>query len=277
MNNKKKIVLSPVLNAVAALISIVSLAPLVWLIYSSFKTKSSFLLDPIALPQSLAFENYSKAMSSGDLLTAIGNSAFNVVVNIVLVTIVAVVTGYFFARFKFRGKGLINMVYLIGMLIPLYALLIPIYVEFSALGLTNTRFALMFPYFGMQISICIFLAQSFIQDIPYSIEEAAIVDGCSLSQVIRRIIIPISGPIIATICILTLLATWNEFPFASVLSATKDLRTVSVAVQAFSTGKNIEYTQYMAALVISSLPVIIAYLLFSKQVIKGLTAGAVKG
>ena len=85
MKNKKKIVLSPLLNAGAALISILCLAPLVWLLYSSLKTKQSFLLDAIALPQSFAFENYSKAMSSGDLLTAIGNSVFNVVINIILV------------------------------------------------------------------------------------------------------------------------------------------------------------------------------------------------
>lgn len=276
MKKQINIIKLSLLNLIAILISVTAIAPLFWLVYSSLKSKEEFLLDAISFPKVMQFDNYVKAITSGDLFTAAANSAFNVVVNMVLVLLVSVTTGYFFARHNFKGKKIVHAIYLIGMLIPLYALLIPVYLEFTKLHLVNTRFALILPYFAMQISIAIFLVESFIKDIPYSIEEAAILDGCSLRQIIFKMIMPISTPIIATVCILTLLSTWNEFPFASVLSSTKDLRTMSVAVQAFTTGKNIAYTEYMAALVTSSLPVILAYLLFSKQVINGLTAGSIK-
>lgn len=275
-SNNSKIGFGITLNTIAVFISLQSIAPLVWLLYSSFKTKEAFLLDAISLPKTLMFSNYVKAIQSGNLLRAGLNSTFNVIINIILITVVSVVTGYFFARYEFKGKAILRMTYLVGMLIPVYALLIPIYLQFQRFNLVNTRFSLILPYFAMQIPISIFLVESFIKNIPYTIEEAAIIDGCTITQIITQVIFPISKPIIATVCILTLLTTWNEFPFAAVLSAEKSLRTMSLAVQSFQTGKEVAYTYYMAALVTSSLPVIMVYLVFSNQVINGLTAGAVK-
>jgi len=204
------------------------------------------------------------------------NSTFNVIINVVLIVIVSIITGYFFSRYDFKGKKIIRLTYVIGMLIPIYALLIPIYLQFQKFNLVNSRFSLILPYFAMQISISIFLVESFIRDIPYTIEEAAIIDGCSIMQIITKIIFPISKPIVATVCILTLLSTWNEFPFAAVLSAEKEYRTMALAIQSFQTGKEVAYTYYMAALVASSIPVVLVYPIFSNQVINGLTAGAVK-
>ena len=266
-----------VLNIIAWIASISVLFPLVWMAYSSVKDNGEFMKDTLSFPTELVFDNFSKAFEIGKLWLAMGNSALYSVINMLVVAVLAVLTAYFFSRYSFKGKKFMRMTYMMGMLIPLYALLVPLFVQYRLLNLINNRFALIITYYAMSISLAIFLAESFIDGIPTDIDEASVIDGCTMLQRIMYIIFPLCKPIIATISILTLLATWNEFVFAVVLTPDIDLRTVSIALRYFTSGRELDYTFLMAALLCTSLPVIIAYLMFSKEVIKGMTAGAVKG
>lgn len=277
---KKKpgeIALTILLNLIAVAITISCIFPLVWLLYSSLKTKGEFLIDSLSLPSALQFQNYVRAFQIGNLVTSSINSAFYVLVNVILVATVATVTGYFFSRFNFKGKKLIYFTYLIGFLVPLYGLLVPIFLQFRILGMVNTRPVLIFPYFAMMVPLGIFLIESFIRGIPVSIDEAAAIEGCSIAQTLRHVIFPLSAPAIATVVILTSLQTWNEFGFSAVLIRDINLRVVSVAVQTFRAGLKLEYTFMMAALVSISVPIVATYVLFSKYIISGITTTGVKG
>ncbi len=279
---KKKLTVSKVLtsifmNGVAWFVTIAAIFPLVWMSYSAVKDNGEFMKNTLSLPSQLLFSNFPKAFEVGSLWTAMGNSAFYSVINICLTVAFSVVTAYFLARYDFKGKALVYYTYMMGMLIPLYALLVPVFVQYKLLGMINNRLSLIITYYAMSVSLAIFLTESFIKGIPMDIDEASIIDGCSTTQRLFKIIFPLCKPIIATVSILTLLNTWNEFAFSVILTSDSALRTVSVAIRYFTSGRTNDYTYLMAALLSTSLPVIIAYMLFSKQVIKGMTAGAVKG
>ncbi len=277
MRSVKETVLTILANILALLITFTCIFPLIWLLYNSVKDKYQFMKDTISLPTNPQWGNYAKAIKLGNLIPATFNTLFNVVITVVLVSVASVIVAYFLARYNFKGKKVVSAIFLIGMLIPLYALLVPMFLQYKMLGMTNTRFVLILPYFAMQVPLGIFLCESFIQDIPREIEEAAVIDGCGLSQIIFKIIFPLSKPMISTVAILTLLASWNEFAFATVLSSDSKFRTLSVAIQSYSSGREMEYTLFLAALVMVSIPIILIYFIFSKQIINGMTAGAVKG
>ncbi len=273
----KTSVYTVIANLICWIISIVCLLPLVWLFYSSLKTKEEFLFDTLALPQSFYLDNYPRAFDIGDLWTAMGNSAVYAIVNVAIVCLSALIVGYFVNRFNFKGKKFIYYTYMLGMLIPLYALLVPVFTQYHLLDMLNNRIVLIITYYSVSMPLAIFLYESFIDGIPYEIDEASTVDGCTLIQRILLIILPLCRPIMATVAILTLLHTWNEYAFASILTTARELRTISVALRSYNTGFEIEYNLLMTGLFCASLPVLLGYTVFSKQVVKGMTAGAVKG
>lgn len=279
LNMKKpmKAMNSILANGICWFISLVSLFPIVWLLYSSLKSNEEFLMDTLALPKKIIFSNYPRAFEIGNLWTAIMNSSIYVAVNVVLVCISAFIVAYFVTRYRFKGKKFIYYTFMLGMLIPLYALLVPVFVQYRVLNLLNTRLSLILTYFAMEMPLAIFLYESFIGGIPCEIDEAATVDGCTLMQRMMLIIFPLCRPIMATVAIITLLHTWNEFAFAVILTPQTELRTIAVALRSYSAGAKVEYAFLMAGLFAASLPVLLAYFFFSKQVVKGMTAGAVKG
>ncbi len=273
----KNIAGKTVMNVFAWAVSITMLFPVIWMSYSAVKDNGEFMKDTLALPSELVFSNFPKAFEIGSLWLAMANSAFYAVINIAVVVCFALLTAYFLARYDFKGKQAVRLTYLMGMLIPLYALLVPIFVQYRLLDMINNRLILIITYYAMSVPLAIFLAESFIAGIPSDIDEASIIAGCTMFQRLSRIIFPLCRPIVATICILTLLSTWNEFAFAVILTPDPELRTVSIALRYFTSGNDLDYTFLMAALLATSMPIIIAYMVFSKEVIKGMTAGAVKG
>ena len=268
--------LTALLNLIAALISLSCIFPLVWLFYSSLKTKGEFLTNSLSLPTVLHWHNYVRAFELGNLVVSSLNSSFYVFVNILLVTSSALVAGYLLARDNFKGKKIIYFTYLIGFLVPIYGMLVPVFLQFRLMNLINSRVSLIFPYYAMQVPLAIFLIESFIRGIPRSIDEAAAIEGCGLNQTLRLVIFPLSSPAIATVVILTSLQTWNEFGFSAVLIRDISLRTISVAVRSFRAGLQLEYTFMMAALVSVSIPIIALYIIFSKYIISGITTTGVK-
>lgn len=271
-----QLIVKLMVNLIAIIISLSCIFPLIWLLYSSLKTKGEFLKNSLSFPEVFQWGNYSRAFELGNLFTSTLNSSFYVAVNIVLVSVSAIIAGYFIARFNFKGKKIIYFMYLLGFLIPIYGMLVPIFLQFKLLDMINTRTVLIFPYYAMQVPLAIFLIESFIRGIPRAIDEAAMMEGCNINQTLRHVIFPLSAPAVATIVILTSLQTWNEFGFSAVLISSLNLRTVSVAIQSFRAGMELELTFMMAALVSVSIPIIAVYLGFSKYIISGITTSGVK-
>ncbi|WP_317891272.1 carbohydrate ABC transporter permease [Paenibacillus oceani] len=265
------------INIFLIAISLSCIFPLIWMIYSSLKTSQEFNMNIMSLPTSPQFQNYIDAFRIGKMGTYFWNSAFVSVFTVIFTILFGFFTAYILARFKFPFRNTIYFMFLTGMLIPIHGLLIPIFVEFKALGLLDKRITLIFPYVAFNLSMAVFLFENFIKSVPLDIEEAACIDGSSSTSTVLRIVMPLCMPVISTSVILFFLGAWNEFPFALVLLKSPALHTLPIGLTNFNGQYTANYTQMMAAMVIVIMPVLLVYLAFSKKVMQGMTAGAVKG
>ncbi len=264
-------------NLIMVLFSVTCIFPIIWILYSSLKTKDEFMLNIISLPEHLQFNNFYRAFIEGKMYTYFISSVLNSVVTVFFVILISFCIGYVLSRYKFKGRDFIYTLFIAGMLIPMYALIVPLFIQFKTLGLYDKFFTLIIPYIAIRLPLAIFLFESFIKTIPVELDEAAYMDGATTFFTMVRIILPVCKPVMSTILILAFLDTWNEFPFALVL-VTKDVfRTIPVGLTNFYGQYTTDYTTLMAAMVISILPVITVYLIFNKKIIQGMTAGAVKG
>jgi raffinose/stachyose/melibiose transport system permease protein len=247
------------------------------MIYSSLKTSAEFALNIFSLPSAINFENYQKILAKGSIFRAYFNSAFASVISVTLIVVLAFSVAYFLARFQFPGKRVIYLFFMFGVLVPVYALLVPVFLTFSKLGFLNNQFTIIPPMVAFSLSGSIFLMESYIRSIPVEIEEAAFMDGSSLINTILYIIFPMSRPIVATSIILTFMSTWNEFAFPLVLLRNPKLKTLPLWLNTFKGEYSIDLVGQMAALVMVSFPVILLYLFFNEKIIQGMTSGAIKG
>lgn len=265
------------LNILVTLFSITCVFPLIWMLYSSLKTQKEFSLNIISLPAKPQFHNYSDAYRIGKMQTYFWNSAYVSIISVALIIVIGFVVAYFLSRYKFPGATAIYLLFLSGMLIPIHGLLIPVFVEFKVLHLLNQHYTLILPYVAFGLPMVIFLMESFIRSIPMEMEEAAVVDGSTTVRTMFTIILPMCLPVLSTGLILSFLSSWNEFPFALVLLSRDSLKTLPVGLTNFNGQFSVNYTQMMAGMMIVVLPVLVTYLAFSKRIIQGMTAGAVKG
>ncbi|MDR1288184.1 MAG: carbohydrate ABC transporter permease [Treponema sp.] len=268
---------SVILNGFMLVFSLASVFPFVWMLYSSLKSEAEFALNIISLPQKPVISNYINAVRTGHMGEYALNSLFNCVVTVVLVALAAYIAAYFLSRYNFRGRTLVYGLFVAGMLIPVHSLMVPVFVEYRVAGLLNSRFTLLPVYMAFGMPMAVFLIESFIGSIPVELEEAALIDGSSMVRTMFTIIMPLCRPVLATVVILTFMNTWNEFPFALVLIRDNALKTIPIGLRNFQGAYTAQYTQFMAGMAVSLIPVMVVYILFYKKIIVGMTAGTVKG
>jgi raffinose/stachyose/melibiose transport system permease protein len=249
----------------------------VWVFYSSLKTKAEFTNNIINLPAALDFGNYLAVFQTTPMLTFILNSLRNTAISIVFILLISFVMGYFFSRFKFRGSKALHNFFMFGLLVPVHALLVPVYLIYKNIGFTDQWYSLILPYVAFGVSFPIFLVESYLRGIPTELEEAASIDGCTFTGTLFTIILPAAMPVMATVAIMQFFSCWNEFPFSLVLTSKEALRTVPLGLTYFQSQHDVNYPRMMAAMMCSLIPVAIIYFTFSAQIIKGVAAGAVKG
>ena len=271
--------LSFFLNALMILFSASCIFPLVWMFYSSLKTKRVFNADIIGLPKEPTISNYVKILTNQDY--HIGQSMMasvrTTVLSVFFIVLFGFIVGYILSRIKFKGNRILYVMFLMGMLIPVHSLLVPIYVVFNKTGLGNQWFTLIIPYVAFGLPIAVFLVEGYIKAIPVELEEAAAIDGSSFTRTLFSIILPIAKPILVTIAIIQVFSCWNEFSFALVLIKDVRLQTVPLAMTMFKGQFASDYPKIMSAMLTTMAPIVILYFVFSKQIIKGMVAGAVKG
>lgn len=278
MKKNKKIKVSHVIpNAAMLVFSISCIFPMIWLFYSSFNNMKDFNKNPISLPKSITLDNYKFVFTKSMLPGSILNSLLVTVVSVALILAIGFIIGYFLARYNFGGKKTLRNYFLIGMLIPIHALLIPINLLMRKLGLSDTLVALILVYTAFGIPLAVFMVESYISAIPREMEEAAAIDGASFNQTLYRIILPMSVPILATVGIIEFFRCWNEFSFALILINSEEKFTVTMAMMNFKGQHLSNYPRMMAGTFFSILPVTILYFFSSKKIMDGMVAGAVKG
>ncbi len=269
-----------IINAVLIIFSLSCIYPIVWMFYSSLKLKRQFNADIIGLPTSPTFENYVKILTNKDynLAGSMVNSVRTTVISLVFIVLFGFIIGYILARVPFKLNRAVYALFLMGMLIPVHSLLVPVYVVFNSVGLSNKWYTLIIPYVAFGLPIAVFLVEGFIKSIPVELEEAAAIDGSSFTKTMFQIILPVSRPILTTVAIIQSFSCWNEFSFALVLnSKNKNMQTVPLAMTNFKGQFASDYPKIMAAMLVTMLPIIILYFVFSKKIIEGMVAGAVKG
>lgn len=275
--NIRKGILSFFINAILLVFSISCIFPLIWMIYSSVKTNKDFMSDYIGLPKSINLNNYISIITESGAIKAILNSFRTTVLSVALIVFLGFILGYMFARFKFRGSKILYAAFFVGLLVPIHSLLVPIYVIFKNADFNDKWFTLIIPYVAFGIPLALFLVESSIKTIPIALEEAAAIDGSSFSRTLFSIILPIAKPILTTVAIIQTFYCWNEFSFALVLLNKPTFRTVPLEITLFTGQFTSDYPRMFGAMLVTMLPVIIFYFGFSKQIIKGMVAGAVKG
>ena len=268
------------INIVLWVFSLSCIFPLFWMGYSSLKLKRQFNADVISIPWKTAtLQNYTDILGNPDyhLGESMWNSARTTVISILLIVLFSFVVGYILARIRFKLNRPLYIMFLMGMLIPIHSLLVPIYVVFKNLGLSNQWYTLLMPYISFGLPMGIFLVEGYVKSIPVSLEEAAAIDGSSFSRSLWSIIMPLCRPILVTVAIIQIFSCWNEFSFALVLIQNVHLQTVPLALTQFKGQFGSDYPLQMTAMLITMSPIVVLYFCFSNQIIKGMVAGAVKG
>lgn len=275
----RKGIATVVLNFICIVFSATCIFPIIWMLYSSLKLKRAFNADTVGLPKEPTLENYIRILTNKDyhLGESMMNSVRTTVISIILIVLFSFIIGYILARVRFKLNRPLYVMFLMGMLIPIHSLLVPIYVVFKNCGISNQWYTLLLPYVSFALPMGIFLVEGYVKSIPISLEEAAAIDGSSFSNTLWHIILPICRPILITVAIIQVFSCWNEFSFALVLIQDVHLQTVPLALTQFKGQFASDYPKQMAAMLITMSPIIVLYFIFSKQIIKGMVSGAVKG
>ena len=258
------------------LLLIVFLYPFYLVLLNSLKTNKEVILDSLALPQAPNFEGYQKAFEKMNYLQSFGNSLIVTSLSIFLLVIIPAMCAYLFARKNWKINNIIFMIMVASMIIPFQTIMIPIVKNFSAFDLTDNLFAVVFFYLGAHVSLAVFMYHGFIKNIPYELEEAARIDGCGQLGILFRIIFPMLKPITSTIVILDVLAIWNDFLLPFILLYKNSLKTLPLMTYSFVGQYSTDYSLVTAGLVLTILPIILLYLFLQKQIIEGVSQGAIK-
>lgn len=275
----KVISVSVLLNAILIIFSASCIFPLFWMFSSSLKLKRQFNADIIGLPISPTLSNYDRIINNPDyhIWESMLSSARTTLLSLFFIVLFGFIVGYILSRCKFPGNRVVYYLFLMGMLIPQHSLLVPIYVVFSKTGLSNHWYTLPIPYVAFALPLAIFLMEGYMKGIPTELEEAAAIDGSGFVRTMFSIILPIAKPILVTIAIIQTFGCWNEFSFALVLIKDIRLQTVPLAMTMFKGQFASDYPKIMSAMLFTMSPIVIMYFVFSKEIIKGMVAGAVKG
>ncbi len=273
----KKISKKVIFYVVLIVLAIIWIVPIFTLIATALKSKKDFMsgLSLFALPEKIAWDNFSNAITKGRLVTYMKNDLIVSFLKVPLGIFVGSLASFALTRLDIKHKVGWFIFFLIGMMLPMQTALVPINIIYSKLHLLNTYFGLFYVYVGFGLSYCILIMRGFMLGIPKDLDEAAYIDGCNKWQLFWRVILPVAKPAIATLFITDFLATWNEYLLASVIINDNKLKTVPVGIMTFVGEHGTDYGYLCAGVLVAVVPVMIVYLIFQRYFVEGM-AGAVK-
>ena len=254
--------------------------PFYWMIVSSFKALEELLLAPADLGIDLAkvsFNAYREVLFEHGFLRYISNSVYVSSVTVVFSLLLATIGGYAVTRLRFRGRAFMSYSILIIYMFPAIVLVVPLYVVFSKMGLRDSINVLIVVYLAQTLPVALYMLRSYFQTLPVEIEYAGLTDGCTRLAVIWRIVIPLSAPALASVALYTFMIAWNEFLFAFMFLDTPERFTLSRGVVQLAGSVHLSKQLVMAASVMVTVPILVLFLVFERHLVRGLTAGAMKG
>lgn len=270
---------SSIYSNIAGLFATVFLGfPIYWMITTSFKAREDVLsTEPKLLPESLTLQNYRDAFARDGFETSLRNSLVVVSLTVLVSLFLATFAAIAIARMKFKGKRSFITSLLIVQMLPLSALIIPLFLLLTKLQLTNRLPGLALTYVAFILPFTIWTLRGFLANIPNDLEEAALVDGCSRLKAYRYILLPLMAPGLVATAIFAFIQAWNEFLLAYIIMQSQEKLTLPVWLASFTTRTGTDWGPLMAASTVTALPVVIFFALIQKRIATGVTAGAVKG
>jgi multiple sugar transport system permease protein len=254
---------------------VLSLAPIVYLLITSFKEPQlTFALPPVWVFKP-TLQNYREVLAGGEFERYFLNSFIVAVSTTFVALLVGGLAAYGFSRFRFRGAFWLRMSSLIPQMLPPITIIVPLYVVFNGLGLLDTRWALIISYLTFTIPLAIWMMVGFFEDVPIELEEAAMIDGCTRPGALLRVSLPLAAPGLAATAILAFLYCWNEFLYAVILTG-RTARTLPVTITSFMTNKAILWGRIAASGSMVLIPVLIFALIAQRYLVRGLSRGAIK-
>ena len=259
-------------------LAVAVLFPFYWMIITSFKSEDQMRsVVSMFWPKPFAIENYQQLLAKTEFAAWYGNSVFVAVSSTLLATAVGTIGAYALARLKFLGRGFMASATLITYLVPPSILFIPLYKQMQALGMANSLAGLIAAYPSFTVPFVTWLLMGYFESIPEELEEAAMIDGATRFGAFYRIVLPLSAPGVLAAGLYAFTQAWNEFLYALVFITDGKLRTLPVGLASFITGDVYGWGYLMSGAVLTTLPVIAAYIYLQKYMVEGLTAGGVKG
>lgn len=276
--NAKSLFFSIFKYVMLVLAAVIAVIPVVVCVFTAFKTEEEYqTTSPLALPKSfLYFENFKVAFTQANMLRGFLNTALVLVVVLAASVLVSSMIAYVLNRFKFVGNGFIRNLFMFAALLPGIAMQVTIYEIMNSLHLINHLYGYMICLMGTDI-ISIYIFLQFFENLPTSLDESAIIDGCTYFGVFFKILLPLLKPAIMTTLVLKGVGVYNEYYASSLYLQSKELKTISTALYTFTGPYGSQYNYICAGVLITIIPILIIFIVFQKQVYGGLASGAVKG
>lgn len=250
--------------------------PFYLMVINSFKTTQQFVDSPFSLPDAIGLKNYINAFEKMNFLNAIKNSAVITVISVAVIILTSSMAAHFLVRNKWRTNKIIFAILVASMIVPFQAIMIPLVSIYGGMQLMNSKWVLMFMYMGFGQAFAIFIFHGFIKNIPVEMEEAALIDGCNRIQSFFKIVFPLLRPVMVTVLILDVLWIWNDYLLPSLVLLSPTERTLPLSTYSFFNSYSVDFAPLMAGIVLTILPVLVAYLFAQKQIVKGVVQGAIK-
>lgn len=274
---KKRIINDLIIYTGLTVLTLFWLFPLLMALMNSFKTNGEILTKVMALPTIYNFKNYFQAIKKMNYIRSFINTVILSFLGVFMIVVFSALAGWRLSRTKTKLSTFIFSLFVFSMLIPFSSIMIPLYKVILALHIKNSLIGLSFVYSGLGVSMAIFLYHGFVKGIPIELEEAASIDGCSKIKTFIYIIFPMLKPITATICITNVLWIWNDFLLPLITLSNNKKYSLLLSTNTLFGQYSNDWSAILSALILSAIPVIIFYAIFQKQILKGITDGAMKG
>lgn len=264
-------------QALLIIVTMMALYPIYWMFVTAFKSQPDYLYNKYGFPRTFHLENFVTAMRSGRFLRWFLNSIIITAGATLASTTIASFAAFAFAKMPFKGSNTILNFVISLMIIPPVVMIVPLFILYAQLGMSSTYQGIIILYTGLTMPFSVYLLTNFFKTVPHDIVESALIDGCSHFGIMLRIYIPLSAPALVTLIIVNALWMWNELLLALVFLPKDEMRTLMVGITAFRSKLNLDIPVTMAGLFLSTLPMVVLYIIFQRFFIRGLTAGATKG
>jgi raffinose/stachyose/melibiose transport system permease protein len=274
---RRRIAGRTVLYVIAWVVAILVLVPMIYAVLGGFRTTAQIAADPIALPSPWVLSNYTDLLQSSTFLRQLFNSALIAAISTLLVVPLAALAAYVFARFAFRGRELFYTLFTVGLLFPVAIAILPIFIMVRNLGLLDNPLGVALPQAAFGLPMTIIILRPFFRSIPDDLQDAAAIDGAGPLRFFWKILIPLSRPVLATVSVLAIVGSWNAFLLPLVVLTDSDQWTLPLGVTNYSQQYTADIAKILAFTTLSMVPALVFYAFAERQLIRGLTSGAVKG